>query len=140
MINRQNYKSFTLNGTTENQFEKDIKEKINQALNIAINENSMQNLASGIDKLYNKTSEKDMWTAINLWNANIKGNMTTDTTKDVQEQYNSINNNNNKEQLYIYYEYMQFKRARFNCKQPVEYDSKTGRITKMEFVFNGKIE
>ncbi len=41
--------------------------------------------------------------------------------------------------VYTYYEYVQFKRARFDCKK-VEYDNKTGRITKLEFEFTGKFE
>lgn len=39
--------------------------------------------------------------------------------------------------VYEYYEYIQFKRAYFNCTN-VEYDSKTGRITKMDFEFANK--
>ena len=40
-----------------------------------------------------------------------------------------------------YYEYVQFKRARFDCIEgSVEYNKETGRITKMEFEFNGKFE
>ena len=39
--------------------------------------------------------------------------------------------------VYKYYEYIQFKRAHFDCEK-VEYNNETGRITKMEFKFNGK--
>ncbi len=39
--------------------------------------------------------------------------------------------------VYKYYEYIQFKRAHFDCEK-VEYNNQTGRITKMEFKFNGK--
>ena len=42
-----------------------------------------------------------------------------------------------REGVYTYYEYIQFKRAYFDCKN-VEYDSNTGRITKMDFEFTGK--
>lgn len=41
--------------------------------------------------------------------------------------------------VYTYYEYVQFKRAKFDCSN-VEYDSKTGRIIKMEFKFTGNFE
>ena len=44
-----------------------------------------------------------------------------------------------KESVYKYYEYVQFKRARFDCTN-VEYDQVTGRIIKMEFEFTGKFE
>ncbi|MCI8759862.1 MAG: hypothetical protein HFJ34_01845 [Clostridia bacterium] len=41
--------------------------------------------------------------------------------------------------VYTYYEYVQFKRARFNCID-TGYDEKTGRIIRMKFEFNGKFE
>lgn len=43
-----------------------------------------------------------------------------------------------REDVYKYYEYLQFTRAHFDCKN-VEYNSGTGRIVRMEFKFNGKI-
>ncbi len=45
------------------------------------------------------------------------------------------------EAIRTYYEYVQFKRARFDCIEgSVKYNDGTGRITKMEFEFNGKFE
>lgn len=41
--------------------------------------------------------------------------------------------------VYIYHEYVQFKRAKFDCKGSV-YDPQTGRIRSMEFTFTGKFE
>lgn len=38
----------------------------------------------------------------------------------------------------IYYEYMQFKRGVFKCTN-LEYDSVTGRVIKIDFLFTGKI-
>ena len=38
----------------------------------------------------------------------------------------------------IYYEYMQFKRGVFKCTN-LEYDNNTGRVTKIDFEFTGKI-
>ena len=134
-----NYRNFELNGATVNQFEIDIKKKIEKAKKIAINENSMQNLASGIDKLFLKEEPRDdeLWTAIKLWKANAKNTHEIENAKSYYE--NIINSMNNKENIYIYYEYMQFKRAKFNCEN-TEYNLKTGRIIKMKFKFNGKIE
>ncbi len=134
-----NYRNFELNGATVNQFEIDIKKKIEKAKKIAINENSMQNLASGIDKLFLKEEPRDdeLWTAIKLWKANTKNTHEIENAKSYYE--NIINSMNNKENIYIYYEYMQFKRAKFNCEN-TEYNLKTGRIIKMKFKFNGKIE
>ena len=50
------------------------------------------------------------------------------------------NGNNNKYYNYacIYYEYMQFKRGVFECTN-LEYDSVTGRVIKIDFIFTGKI-
>ena len=42
-----------------------------------------------------------------------------------------------RENVYSYYEYVQFKRARFDCTE-VRYDENTGRITKMKFKFTGE--
>lgn len=42
-------------------------------------------------------------------------------------------------EIYTYYEYVQFKRARFDCTN-VEYNQKTGRLVRMEFQFTGKFE
>lgn len=49
-----------------------------------------------------------------------------------------INTAENKEKVYTYYEFMQFKRANFECTG-VEYNSGTGRIISMNFEFTGKI-
>ena len=38
----------------------------------------------------------------------------------------------------MYYEYMQFKRGIFKCSH-VGYDSQTGRVDQISFVFTGKI-
>ena len=52
-----------------------------------------------------------------------------------------------REDVYKYYEYIQFKRAYFDCasldgkgNSGVTYDKDTGRIISMNFVFSGKIE
>ena len=42
-----------------------------------------------------------------------------------------------REDVYTYYEYIQFKRAHFDCTD-IEYDGNTGRVIGMEFEFNGK--
>lgn len=47
--------------------------------------------------------------------------------------------NSKKNDVYTYYEYVQFKRAKFDCGK-IEYDQKTGRVIKMEFKFTGKFE
>ena len=47
-----------------------------------------------------------------------------------------------KEHIYSYYEYMQFKRALFNSvSNAIKYDDEngTGRIIQMKFEFTGKL-
>ena len=41
--------------------------------------------------------------------------------------------------VYTYYEYVQFKRGKFECTN-VKYDEKSGRIIKMDFKFTGKFQ
>lgn len=55
----------------------------------------------------------------------------------IQTEWEEINEN--REKVYQYYEYMQFKRAKFDCEK-VEYSKNTGRIIKMEFRFTNKFE
>ena len=88
----------------------------------------LTNLTTGIVNLFDVNSEVDQQRAIELWNRNSKVKIT---------RYNQLNNYKN--DIYKYYEYMQFKRAYFDSTK-VEYNKETGRIIKMEFQFNGKIE
>ena len=43
-----------------------------------------------------------------------------------------------KNDIYKYYEYMQFKKGVFNCEN-LTYDNSTGRVNNMKFTFSGKI-
>lgn len=133
------YANYSLNQANTNDFETHIKEKIAEAESIGTNETGMQNLSSGIDNLFNKKSEKDKRIAIKLWNANAKEK--TDASKGINEQYDAIDTEDNKDKISTYYEFMQFKRAKFECiDNGVKYNEKTGRITEMKFKFTGKIE
>ena len=69
--------------------------------------------------------------------------------QDAMDEFNKvcksklINNTSELEKYYIpvckYYEYVQFKRARFNCNG-VTYNEKTGRIISMVFDFAGTFQ
>ncbi len=138
------YQDFTLEKANTNQFETQVKNKVNGVMDIAKNEKAMQNLASGISNLFDKSNndEKGILSAISLWNANVKNDKKIDTENKkfdkLANSYNSIiNTNANKEKVYTYYEFMQFKRARFDCTD-VKYNNGTGRITEMSFKFTGK--
>ena len=118
----------TLTRANTNEFEKAISQKINEAKDIAKSDEGMQKLASGVSNLFGKTSEKDQLTAIKLWNANANKRVVN---------YEDINTEENKNAVYTYYEYMQFKRGRFDCIN-VKYNEGTGRIIQMDFEFTGK--
>lgn len=54
-------------------------------------------------------------------------------------KYDEINETSNiRKDIYKYYEYIQFKRARFDCVDGSVKYSNTGRIVEMKFKFNGK--
>lgn len=123
-------KNYTLSEANTNIFKTEIENVINNVKGIAKNEVCMQNLASGVSNLFDKTDEKSQLIAIKLWNANAN------TTVN---NYNDVNTDDNKEKVYTYYEFMQFKRAKFNCEK-VEYQPNTGRIIEMQFEFTGKFD
>lgn len=129
------YQSFALTEANTNTFEKHIDGIIKEAIAIAKNESGIQTLAAGVSNLFDKTDERSKMAAINLWNANAKNK--TDSSKSTEEQYKTINTEENKNQVYTYYEFMQFKRAKFDCVG-VEYNENTGRIIEMNFKFTGK--
>ena len=100
--------------------------------------NGLSNLATAtaISNLYDidPNSSIDVDKAIKLWNSNVLSSKKANT-------YSEINKNQYKEDIYKYYEYMQFKRIHFRCvESDCEYESSTGRITKMVFVCTGEVE
>ena len=131
--------NFTLNDKTCNELENQIN-KFKKEWDKVTTERNMETLASGIQNLYGKQNgtEEEQEKAVQLWNRCIKGvNHVSDCAQI--ESKTEI-----KEAIYSYYEFMQFKRAHFDCKtldekSGVEYDKITGRIIKMVFTFNGKI-
>ena len=60
------------------------------------------------------------------------------TGKNVSD-YSTIESNYLGDEMYKYYEYYQFKKAKFDC-DIVTYNNVSGRIDKMVFNFNGTIE
>ena len=96
-----------------------------------------QKLATATGELYNGlTDDAGKVDTIVKYN-NLTGKKLSFKEDDINNSWNEIQAL--KEKVYIYYEYVQFKRARFDCKN-VEYDNGSGRIIKMEFEFNGDFE
>lgn len=122
---------------TENQFEKDISLKIS-TIEKNYGTDVIQKLATSVSKIYvdENASYKTKMNAVLAYNS-IKGKKLSIENGSINQSIKEINESKN--DVYTYYEYMQFKRAYFNCES-VEYSKKTGRITKMYFKFNGTIE
>lgn len=122
---------------TENQFEKYISSKIS-TIEKKYGTDVIQKLATSVSKIYvdENASYKTKMNAVLAYNS-IKGEKLSIENDSINQSIEKINTS--KDDVYTYYEYMQFKRAYFNCES-VEYSKKTGRITKMYFKFNGTIE
>ena len=123
---------------TTNTFEADVKGKVDD-LEDAYGQNSLTNLTTNLTKIFvDSVSDADE-------EARVVKNF-NDASRVVKIQsFSDIDSKSNKGQLsgstirndvYTYYEYVQFKRAYFDCTD-VAYDNQTGRITKMVFEFTG---
>ena len=113
-----------------NYFTQQVTRKVKKIETIA-DEDGLQNLVVGISNLFGKTNEQDKEKAIKLWNNNAKTKVT---------KYEELNTDYNRDAIYTYYEFIQFKRAIFECTN-VGYDyGRTGRITSMKFKFTGKFK
>lgn len=130
---------YTQSGT-QNEFEKKIKATID-SLEDKYGTTSLTNLTAGLSKIFIQTdNENEQKIAINNFNSASK--------KEKVYSWDKIKPGSTiRNEVYQYYEYIQFKRAYFDCtsideigKSGVTYNSQTGRIVKMEFKFNGTME
>lgn len=126
---------------TQNEFEDAISSTITK-LESEYGTTSLTNLTTGLSKIFidDDSTEDEKNEAIKLFN--------TASKKVSISAWSKIKEGSPiREEIYKYYEYVQFKRAHFDCtsldgkgNSGVTYDSGTGRITEMNFVFNGTIE
>lgn len=133
----------TINKATSNKLS-DVFSSITTIENTYGGKDALVNLTTGINNLFDKTSEEDIRKAVDLWNNNVKSSARIANSSDIDilkaNYQNGINNNNVKNNIKTYYEYLQFKRAHFNSdNSKVEYDPQTGRILSLYFKYNGKI-
>lgn len=87
-----------------------------------------------------KATTNDEWVKVILnYNSAIGKDEYTvsETSQTNRTTYNKIQNL--KPYVDTYYEYVQFKRAKFDCVS-TEYNQQTGRIIRMIFKFTGKFE
>lgn len=112
---------------TNNEFKTDFYDTI-QKYEKELGEDALNNLVAGFNEIFNNLDEEE---AVRNFNSACKSEKVRNMN-DIKNQYKKVCQ---------YYEYVAFKRARFNCiTEDTTYDSKTGRITKMKFEFTGKFE
>ena len=99
-----------------------------------------RNLTTAKDKIFVSATTSEEWVNVILnYNSAIGDEQYTisATPNDNKITYGKIQAL--KQYVDKYYEYVQFKRAKFDCVN-IEYNQQTGRIIKMTFKFNGKFE
>lgn len=102
---------------------------------------SLNNLVTGITKIFiaNSSSDSEKKIAIENFNKASKKKMVASWSQ-IKERSEI------RKDVYQYYEYVQFKRAKFNCEANmfrdtnIKYNNETGRIIEINFKFTGKFE
>lgn len=125
---------------TENEFENDIGKKI-EDLEDRYGADSLTNLVIGVNKIFiaSSSSDNEKKEAIANFNNASKKNTISDWN-DIKE------GSDIRKAVYQYYEYIQFKRAKFNCEKNqfsntnVKYNQQTGRIVEINFKFTGSFQ
>lgn len=132
---------YTQDATT-NDFETNISDTV-ENLEKAYGAESLTKLAAGLSKIFIDTAnstEEQKQRALKAFNQACKSKSLT-AIEGIDVSGGGKVKNTIREDVYTYYEYVQFKRARFDCKsESVKYDENTGRITEMEFEFTEKFE
>ncbi len=129
--------SYTVNDTS-NKFKTDVYEKVKN-LETTYGSDSLNNLVIGMSKIFldkSNPTEDEKKLAVDTFNITSKNKKANDFSQlDEISVY--------RKDVYTYAEYVQFKRAKFDCVNTddgVKYDQKTGRIIKMTFKFTGNFE
>ena len=121
--------NYTVN-RNKNTFEDSIKDEIDR-LEKTYGQESLTNLTTGLTAIFidtNDTQEQNV--AINNFNSASRKKRVT--------KWEEIKPGSTiREDIYKYYEYIQFKRAYFKCTG-TKYNTQTGRITELNFEFTGK--
>lgn len=127
LISKKTYTS----SNTNNEFENKVKDTIDK-LEGKYGSESLVNLTTNMSKIFpDNPTEQQKKEAIQRFNSASK-KITVSSWDEVKEGSTYRND------ICTYYEYIQFKRAYFNCTDAV-YNKNTGRITSMTFETNGKL-
>ncbi len=117
-------------GGNKNTFESEIKKTIDDLEN-EYGKDSLTNLSSNLTRIFiDSNSSTEQAEAVNKFNSiskKVKARKFDDIAKGSKYR----------KDVYTYYEYVQFKRARFNCTG-TSYNKNTGRIIELDFEFTGK--
>lgn len=141
--------NYTISGST-NEFENDIIGMIS-ALESNYGTDTLTNLTTNLTKIFpTNPSESQRNNAVAAFKSACKRKSITTVKNNASNgtQYNNVENitwndlkddtnGSIKRNIYTYYEYVQFKRAHFDCTD-VTYNQETGRITRMDFEFTGE--
>lgn len=130
---------YTLSGTN-NEFKNSVTDEVN-SLEERYGSSSLTNLTGGLTKIFIDTDNpEEQRLAVEKFNSASK-------RKKISSWREIAPGSQIREDIYKYYEYVQFKRAYFDCssiarqgESGTTYNSKTGRIVKMEFKYNGKMQ
>ena len=128
----------TSNVYTQSNIENTFKEKIQNPVDVlegTYGRDVLTNLTTSLTKIFIEdsgatvTEKKDAVDTFNKISTRVKA-----TGWDDIKGTSTI-----RKDVYTYYEYVQFKRGRFDC-EGIEYDPETGRVVKMTFHFTGKFQ
>ena len=100
---------------------------------IFLNDNQLK-LQAGNDEAKILEAWKNAAAKFNAYSLNDKIDTTNKTAKEIRKQILYYS-----DQALKYYEYMQFKRGVFTCTDLVYDEKTTGRVSKIDFKFTGKI-
>lgn len=122
--------SYTIN-KNQNTFENSIKSEVDR-LERKYGSNSLTGLTTNLTAIFisDSSTDREKAQAIDKFNSSSK--------KISISSFDEINEDSTiREEVYKYYEYVQFKRAHFDCTN-VSYNTNTGRVISMTFVATGE--
>ncbi|MCI8383633.1 MAG: hypothetical protein HFJ33_02000 [Clostridia bacterium] len=122
-----------IQSSTRNDFANEIASEVDRLEN-TYGKESLTALTTGLTKIFIDDKSTDTEKAMSFKTfSNASKKVTILKWEEINE------GSKIRKDIYTYYEYVQFKRARFDCTN-IEYNKNTGRIVKMEFKFTGKFE
>lgn len=107
--------------------------------NSGYSEKQLQRLATNISNIFAPYEYSDKTSSSYLQAVQKRNSVVKDIINTKYDDLTSTNQQKLEKETLEYYQYQQFKRAHFKCTK-TDYNQHTGRIVRLEFEFNGKIE